>query len=86
MRVELLYGPRHALAQDVMAVTNAAFMADTFFKKPEFHQRFDQETVMQMMNSPQSMFVTVISPDDVMVGSLYLHWSESTYETDQKEV
>jgi ribosomal protein S18 acetylase RimI-like enzyme len=64
-------------AEKVMALTNEAFVADTFFKKPKYHDRFDLETVLGLINKDNSAFLLAESSEGGelrLVGSLYLHW------------
>eukprot|EP01031_Cornospumella_fuschlensis_P031564 gene31563-38149_t len=76
--MELAY--REATLEDasiVVEVTNDAFMADTFFKKPEYHLRFTLDTVISMINTGNSVFIlaeTDRHSSRMVVGSLYLHW------------
>ncbi len=65
---------------DIMSTTNDAFMADSFFKKPEYHQRFTRSDVESLIATPDSAFVCAFSKDvdgdkETMVGSIYLEWS-----------
>ena len=62
-------------SSDIVAVTNDAFMADAFFKKPEYHLRFDLPTVQQMIQSPDSVFlVAKHNETNEILGSMFLHW------------
>lgn len=65
-----------ASAEVILELTNEAFMADAFFKKPEYHLRFDRPTVHEMIQAENSAFLLAKSNDDegAFVGSLYLHW------------
>lgn len=66
----------------IMELTNDAFIADAFFKKPEYHQRFDAATVKQMIEDDNSRFVIAtqnINGVETKCGSIFLHWAiEST--------
>lgn len=64
-------------ADAVMAITNEAFVADEFFKKKDYHQRFDLPSVIEMINTENSAFIlaeTTVDDRTELVGSLYLHW------------
>lgn len=68
----------------ILELTNDAFMADAFFKKPEYHQRFIASQVHTMIHSDRSMFIIAKSSNiNIMIGdekiekgcgSLYFHW------------
>lgn len=65
---------------DILSVTNEAFMADAFFKKPEYHLRFDTNTVLDMIKAPNSMFILATfdeieneSPE--VCGSIFFNWT-----------
>ena len=66
-------------AKDIMLCTNDAFMADIFFKKPEYFLRFTLEDVEAMIQAENSAFLVAQSGED-LVGSLYLHWEETHAE------
>jgi hypothetical protein len=58
---------------DILDVTNDAFMVDAFFKKPEHFLRFKFEVVQEMMSKPNAWFlVAVRDSDGVVLGSLHL--------------
>lgn len=62
----------------IMELTNDAFIADAFFKKPEYHQRFDAATVKQMIEDENSRFVIAtqnINGAETKCGSIFLHWT-----------
>jgi hypothetical protein len=71
----------------ILELTNDAFMADAFFKKPEYHQRFIASQVYTMIHTDRSMFfIAKLSNVDVMIGnekiekecgSLYFHWDST---------
>jgi len=61
-------------AQEIRDITNEAFIADTFFKKPEYHMRFDFETVQTMINTQDSVFLIAKTNENEIVGSIYLNW------------
>ncbi len=44
-------------AIDIKNVTNEAFMADSFFKKVEYHQRFTDEDVHTLMSASNAVFL-----------------------------
>ena len=76
---------RLALQSDIgniVAVTNEAFMADTFFKKPEFHLRFTEESATNMISSKDSVFILATAPKtsdgdeteaEEVIGSCFIH-------------
>jgi hypothetical protein len=74
------YVTRLATSEDVLSIvscTNDAYVADTFFKKAEYHDRFTANDVMGMMSSPNSAFIVATrcsDPDNLVCGSLYLQW------------
>jgi hypothetical protein len=64
----------------ILSVTNEAFMADAFFKKPEYHLRFDTDTVLDMIKAPNSAFILatfdkadITSPE--VCGSIFFNWT-----------
>ena len=62
----------------IMELTNDAFMADAFFKKPEYHLRFDSQTVNEMIAAENSRFVIatqIIDGEVVKCGSIFFHWT-----------
>jgi len=71
----------------ILELTNDAFMADAFFKKPEYHQRFIASQVHNMIHSDRSMFIIAKSSHgNVLIGdtkiekdygSLYFHWDST---------
>ncbi len=71
----------------ILELTNDAFMADAFFKKPEYHLRFDSQTVKGMISAENSRFVIatqVINGEVVKCGSIFFHWTvEKTQSTIQ---
>lgn len=60
-------------AQQIVEVTNDAFAADMFFKKPAYYSRFALEDVQRMIQAPQSVFIVAVRGEEVL-GSLFLHW------------
>jgi hypothetical protein len=67
----------------ILSLTNEAFMADAFFKKKEYHERFDAPTVQQMINAENSRFIIAtqtIDETEVSCGSIFFHWEVSTTE------
>ena len=68
-------------AEAVRAVTNEAFMADAFFKLPEYHQRFTAAAVDELMSAPRSVFIVAVSPDGVVRGSIHLEWQVEEEQT-----
>ena len=68
----------------ILSLTNDAFMADAFFKKEEYHLRFDRATVDQMIHDANSRFIIAtqnIDGSDTPCGSIFLHWEVSTAES-----
>jgi len=59
---------------DIQRITNEAFIADTFFKKPQYHLRFDLDTVKDMISSPNGMFLVAKADNNEIAGSIYLQW------------
>ena len=76
-------------AASIMSCTNDAYVADTFFKKVEYHDRFTMQDVIDMMTAPDSIFLiatTTTSQVETICGSLYLSWkSTSTGRSDKKD-
>ena len=68
------------LADQIKECTNDAFLADTFFKKPEFHERFTINDVKEMINAKDSIFLVLFEKtvSDEIIGSIYLHWTITT--------
>jgi hypothetical protein len=63
--------PDHS--QDIVDVTNDAFLVDAFFKKPEFLDRFSHEDVKRMMAKENSYFFLAVNNEDgAVIGSIYL--------------
>ncbi len=61
----------------LLSLTNEAFMADAFFKKKEYHERFDAPTVEQMIQAENSRFIIAtqhIDGSHVPCGSIFFHW------------
>lgn len=84
------YVTRFATSDDVESIvscTNDAYVADAFFKKAVYHDRFTANDVMEMISSPNSAFIVATrcsDPDKLICGSLYLQWecklAESNFE------
>ncbi len=71
--------------EQLVEVGNAAFMADVFFKKPEYHLRFTVDRVLTMMDSKNSVFIVAIRNNSFeIVGCIYLHWE--LYENHDNQV
>lgn len=65
----------------IVRVTNDAFMADTFFKKPEYFNRFTSSDVEELMNLENSKFlVAVESATGNIIGSILLQWKHHNNE------
>ena len=65
--------------QRIVDITNDAFMADVFFKKSEFHLRFNVETVIDMISASNSFFLiayTDNTDNEKLLGSLYLKYDK----------
>ena len=65
----------------IIETTNDAFMADAFFKKPEYHPRFTRSDVVTMIATPDAAFLVAITRDssavddiDIIVGSIFVTW------------
>lgn len=60
----------------IVKLANEAFMADAYFKKPEHHLRFSEESVSKMIEEPNSAFLLCcdVNQENSLVGSLYLQW------------
>lgn len=70
-------------ADQLVEIGNQAFMADTFFKKPEFHLRFTFQRVVDMINAENSCFL--VAKNDAtseILGSIYVHWDFHKNEND----
>ena len=68
-------------AEAIRAVTNEAFMADAFFKLPEYHLRFTAAAVDELMSAPRSVFIVAVSPDGAVRGSIHLEWQVEEEQT-----
>ncbi len=65
----------------IVEITNDAFMADAFFKKPAYRLRFDKQNVVDMMKIPDSMFIVAIMGDSGEIcGSIYFDWKSTTLD------
>jgi len=65
-------------SEDILRVTNDAFMADAFFKKPEFFNRFSKMDVDKLLRATNSLFIlakTTSNNDTIVCGSLHLSLS-----------
>jgi hypothetical protein len=49
-------------SEAIMNVSNEAFMADAFFKKPLYHQRFQLTDIMDMISSQSSAYLIITAP------------------------
>ncbi|XP_012554637.2 uncharacterized protein LOC105843602 [Hydra vulgaris] len=69
---------------NILMCTNDAFMADAFYKKPEYHYRFTRENVISKMSHKDSVFIlardsmTNENSNNEVIGSIYLHWITKT--------
>ena len=50
-------------AEAIVNTTNVAFMADAFFKRKEYHDRFTREDVVAMMTATDSIFIVAECED-----------------------
>jgi GNAT superfamily N-acetyltransferase len=57
----------------ILLVSNDAFTAGAFFKKPEYQIRFTAQNITEMFNSKDSVFLVARSQGEVC-GSLFLQW------------
>jgi GNAT superfamily N-acetyltransferase len=63
----------------VRAVTNEAFLADAFFKKEAYHQRFTREDVDNLYSSTNANFlVAVDTTANEVCGSIFFRWDEES--------
>lgn len=62
--------------RQIVELSNEAFLADAYFKKPEHHLRFSEESVSKMIEDLNSAFLLCCDSqlDNTLVGSLYLQW------------
>ncbi len=74
----------------ILSVTNEAFMADAFFKKPEYHLRFDTKTVLDMIKEKNSSFILAsfdepenTSPE--ICGSIFFNWTSEYFESHETD-
>jgi hypothetical protein len=69
-----------SLAAGICEVTNDAFMADAFFKKPEYIHRFSVLDVQAMMESDNAVFIVAMTVESspIIAGSLFLKWTISS--------
>ena len=54
----------------IIEVTNDAFLADAFFKKKEYHKRFNRTEVMDMLNTENAIFLLAVLPNSVLAKSI----------------
>ncbi len=58
-------------AQQIVDITNDAFIVDAFFKKPEYHLRFNYEEVLEMIKA--RLFIVAVRDDDSsVIASIHL--------------
>ncbi|KAG9414545.1 hypothetical protein AC1031_007952 [Aphanomyces cochlioides] len=76
----LEFAVRRAVPTDVdaiVATAGDAFMADAFFKKPEYHVRFSNQDVQIMMKEPNAAFLVAESTTDhAIYGCIYVEWTD----------
>lgn len=58
-------------AQQIVDITNDAFIVDAFFKKPEYHLRFNSEEVLEMVKA-RRFIVAVRDDDGSVIASIHL--------------
>ena len=56
-------------SEAIMNVSNEAFMADAFFKKPLYHQRFQLTDIMDMISSQSSAYLMITAPKATVAAS-----------------
>lgn len=66
-------------ARTIVQCTNIAFQADTFFKKPEYWDRFTLSDVEQMIRCENGAFLIAVPQQPIEIneqiyGSIYLSW------------
>lgn len=74
-------------AASILSCTNDAYVADTFFKKVEYHNRFTMKDVIDMIAAPESTFLvatTAIGEAETVCGSLYLTWKSTPTDYSEK--
>lgn len=71
--------------KSIVEVGNDAFVADEFFKKPEYYQRFNPERVLSMLTAQDAVFLVALTSSNELVGCLYLQW-EKIEETEKIKV
>lgn len=74
-------------AASILSCTNDAYVADTFFKKAEYHNRLTMKDVIDMIAAPESTFfvaTTTISEAETICGSLYLTWKSTPTDCSEK--
>lgn len=66
----------------IVRVTNEAFLADAFFKKPQFIQRFTEEDVLCLMQGDKAAFLLAEEENssDSIAGSIFLQWENETVD------
>ena len=84
------YAIRCATLVDVSSIvscTNDAYVADAFFKKRDYHDRFTEEDVRGMIAAPDSVFIVAECVNTLAVcGSLYLQWSTEIPDNISKKI
>eukprot|EP01040_Poterioochromonas_malhamensis_P001809 gene1809-1936_t len=59
-------------AQQIVNTTNDAFIVDAFFKKLEYHLRFNYEEVLEMLKVENALFIVAVRDDDSsVIASIY---------------
>ncbi len=60
-------------AQQIVDTTNDAFIVDAFFKKPEYHLRFNYEELIEMLKVENALFIIAVRDDDgSVIASIHL--------------
>lgn len=60
--------------QQIVSITNEAFMVDAYFKKPDCLDRTSSEQVERILASENETFIVAF--DGKILGSVYVHWDK----------
>lgn len=63
---------------DIVNITNEAFMADSYFKKPQFVNRTNEGFVEQVLNNGQKEKFLVFEKEGKVLGSVHISWELDT--------
>eukprot|EP01041_Mallomonas_annulata_P000610 gene610-1175_t len=66
--------PNESDLHAIMDITNEAFLADAFFKKPQYHLRFNEERINTLMKDNQNSTFLLVKSDGIAIASIYLQW------------